>query len=118
MGAAALSAVAFAGVAAAQTMTKEPDRVRLTAPEPARPTQEGRLTLFSLDVPVTNRPFAKGRTILFGGWQPNERTMIGVGLFSVPKSATANPYEARIDPMKDPTGKTSRVAAVGMSFNF
>lgn len=94
-------------------------RLQITpAPEESRPAKRGRATFFSMEVPVANRPLARGRTMLFGGWQPNERTTIGIGLFSIPRSATADPNQARIDPMKDPSGKTRRVAAVGMSFRF
>jgi hypothetical protein len=60
----------------------------------------------------------RGRAMIVGGWAPNSRTMVGVGLFSVPKSATTDMQEVRVNPMKDPTGKTSRVAAVGLSFAF
>jgi hypothetical protein len=55
---------------------------------------------------------------LFGGWQPNRNTTVGIGLFSVPRSATANQQELRINPMKDATGKSSRVAAVGLNLAF
>ena len=55
---------------------------------------------------------------MFGGWQPNKSTTVGIGLFSVPRSATANQQELRINPMKDPTGKSSKVAAVGINLAF
>ena len=63
------------------------------------------------------QPRRKG-TLIVGGWSPSQGVTVGLGLFAVPKSATANPQDARMDPHKDPTGKTSRVAAVGMSFRF
>lgn len=116
-GAAALvPALALATSAHAQAGAAAPAQLRITpAPEPAR-EGKGRATIFSMNVPATSRPLARGRTMLFGGWQPNERTMIGVGLFSVPRSEDGE--RARIAPVKDMHGRSRRVAAIGMSFRF
>ena len=60
-------------------------------------------------------------SMIVGGWSPEERISLGVGLFTVPKSATSDIDDfnrARTNPMSDPAGRTSRVAAVGISFAF
>lgn len=84
----------------------------------AQPSKRGKPTLFVLPTSPYAEPSGRARTTLFGGWQPNPNTMVGIGLFSVPRSATANQQELRINPMKDPTGKSSRVAAVGLNLAF
>ncbi|MDB5699417.1 MAG: hypothetical protein JWN69_2221 [Alphaproteobacteria bacterium] len=88
-----------------------------------RSAKRGKPTLFTQDMsPGQASPYAepsgRGRTMLFGGWQPSQTMTFGVGLFSVPKSATADQQEVRVDPMKDPSGKSSRVAAVGLNLAF
>jgi hypothetical protein len=119
-GAAALiPALLFATSVYAQTNSQTAKaRVQLTPSDSVPRAHNKRPTVFAMDAPAPARPLARGRTMLFGGWHPSDRMMVGVGLFSIPKSATANPQEARIDPLKDPTGKTRRVAAIGMSFRF
>jgi hypothetical protein len=88
-------------------------------PSPAvDPARRGKPTLFAIPTSPYAEPSGQARTTLFGGWQPNRSTTVGIGLFSVPRSATANQQELRINPMKDPTGKSSRVAAVGLNFAF
>lgn len=115
--AALLPALALATSANAQVGSAAPAQMRITpVPEPAREGQKGHATIFSMNVPTATRPLARGRTMLFGGWQPNERTMIGVGLFSVPRSEDGE--RARIAPVKDMHGRSRRVAAIGMSFRF
>lgn len=84
----------------------------------AQPNKRGKATLFAIPTSPYAEPSGQARTTLFGGWQPNASTTVGIGLFSVPRSATVNQQELRINPMKDPTGKSSRVAAVGLSFAF
>jgi hypothetical protein len=84
----------------------------------AEPARRGKPALFALPTPAYAEPSGRPRVTLFGGWQPNPGTTVGIGLFSVPRSATANQQEVRINPMKDPTGKSSRVAAVGLNFAF
>lgn len=116
--AALLPALALATSANAQAESKAAAaQLRIIPlPEPARAGHKGRVTLFSMNAPAANRPLARGRTMLFGGWQPDERTMIGVGLFSVPRSE--DPDRGRISPVKDMNGRSRRVAAIGMSFRF
>lgn len=89
----------------------------LGAPD-AEPSKRGKPTLFVLPTSSYAEPSGRPRVTLFGGWQPNKSTTVGIGLFSVPRSATANQQELRINPMKDPTGKSSKVAAVGVNFAF
>jgi hypothetical protein len=84
----------------------------------AQPSKRGKPTLFAMPTSPYAEPSGRARTTLFGGWQPNRSTTVGIGLFSVPRSATANQQELRINPMKDPTGKSSRVAAVGLNLAF
>jgi len=84
----------------------------------AEPSRRGKPTLFAIPTSPYAVPSGRPRTTLFGGWQPNASTTVGIGLFSVPRSATANQQELRINPLKDPTGKSSRVAAVGLNFAF
>ncbi|WP_332812722.1 hypothetical protein [Sphingomonas sp.] len=83
-----------------------------------QPSKRGKPALFVLPTSPYAEPSGRARTTLFGGWQPNPNTTVGIGLFSVPRSATANQQELRINPMKDPTGKSSRVAAVGLNLAF
>lgn len=83
-----------------------------------QPSKRGKPTLFAMPTSPYAEPSGRARTTLFGGWQPNRNTTVGIGLFSVPRSATANQQELRINPMKDPTGKSSRVAAVGLNLAF
>jgi hypothetical protein len=88
-------------------------------PSPAvDPGKRGKPALFAMPTSPYAEPSGRARTTLFGGWQPNASTTVGIGLFSVPRSATANQQEMRVDPMKDPTGKSSRVAAVGLNLAF
>lgn len=84
----------------------------------AQPSRRGKPTVFAIPTSPYAVPSGRARTTLFGGWQPNASTTVGIGLFSVPRSATANQQELRINPMKDPTGKSSRVAAVGLNLAF
>lgn len=63
-------------------------------------------------------PPTPSQSMIVGGWSPVGGAIVGVGLFAIPKSATADPQEARRNPMKDPTGKTRRIAAVGVSLSF
>lgn len=53
---------------------------------------------------------------LFGAWVPDNRVELGLGVYRVPKSSRYDPN--RSNPMRDPTGKTMGVAAVGMSLRF
>jgi hypothetical protein len=94
-------------------------------PAQQRPQADARQNLRLIATPSTlrlsNAPIAvqrHGSNMIVGGWAPSSNLVVGVGLFAVPKSATANAQEARVNPMKDPTGKTTKVAAVGVSFAF
>lgn len=80
--------------------------------------RRGKPALFAFPTSPHAEPSGRPRISLFGGWQPNSSTTVGIGLFSVPRSATANQQELRINPMKDPTGKSSKVAAVGLNLAF
>ena len=111
--AAALLSCALSSMAIAQNMPAQSSR---SASE-----ESPRLVASASTVRLSSAPIAiqrHGTSMIVGGWAPTSRMVVGVGLFSVPKSATANAQEARVNPMKDPTGKTSRVAAVGLSFAF
>lgn len=85
---------------------------------PDAQSKRGKPILFVLPTSPYAEPAGRPRITLFGGWQPNRSTTVGIGVFSVPRSATANQQELRVNPMKDPTGKSSRVAAVGLNLAF
>jgi hypothetical protein len=91
---------------------------RMMEPPKIREAEDADLRLNGIpedQVPRISRP---AETLVLGGFSPAERMQVGVGLFVVPKTATANFQEVRVNPAKDPTGKTSRIAAVGMSLRF
>jgi hypothetical protein len=60
-------------------------------------------------------PRARGNRLL-GGWEA-DNMLVGVGLFRVPKMADRSDPN-RNQPLRDPSGKTTGVAAVGMSLRF
>ena len=59
----------------------------------------------------------RGRPMLVGGnWAASDRVVMGVGMFRVPKVDRNDPN--RNQPMRDPSGKTMGVAALGLNLRF
>ena len=59
----------------------------------------------------------RGQPRLIGGdWATSDRVVMGVGLFRVPKIDRNDPN--RNHPLRDPSGKTTGAAALGLSFSF
>jgi len=52
----------------------------------------------------------------FVGFSPMDNSLVGVGLWRVPKADSLDPN--RSQPMRDRNGKTGKAAAVGMQINF
>jgi len=66
---------------------------------------------------VAIAPPARGQPQLLGGnWSNSDAVLMGVGMFRVPKVDRNDPN--RGNPMRDPSGKTMGIAAVGVSLRF